>query len=183
MPYLNLFENQALCDALAQQKIEPTDDVLLVSIGEKKLLHFHQDKLYQSYTCASSLRPPSCVEDSLGTPLGLHRIHCKIGDGAAPGMVFIGRESTGQCYWEREDAGPDQKMYVTTRILWLEGLEPGRNAGPGVDTRNRYIYIHGTCHPEHFPENLSAGCITLLDDDLIALFATVPQGSLVWIER
>lgn len=98
-------------------------------------------------------------------------------------MVFIGREPTGQRYWERADAGPDQRMYVTTRILRLRGLEPGQNAGPGVDTFDRFVYIHGTCHPERFPENLSAGCVILLDDDLIALFDAVPEGSLVWIER
>lgn len=74
-------------------------------------------------------------------------------------------------------------MYVTTRILRLRGLEPGRNAGPGVDTYNRYVYIHGTCRPERFPENLSAGCLTLLDDDLIALYDAVPEGALLWIER
>ena len=33
---------------------------------------------------------------------------------------------------------------ITTRILWLEGLEPGINRGGNVDSHRRYIYLHGT---------------------------------------
>lgn len=156
---------------------------MTVSLGEKKLRHFVKGSLITEIAISSGKNPPSCREGSFGTPLGLHAVAEKFGDGAPPGTVFIGRENTGHCYWEREDAGPDQKMYVTTRILWLKGLEPGINSGPGIDSYQRYIYIHGTCHPERFPENLSGGCITPLDDDLIALHQAIPEGSMVWIEK
>lgn len=155
---------------------------MLISLGEQKLRLMRHAQEVASYVCSSGKRAPSCTENSLGTPLGLHCVGAKTGEGAPPGTVFISRESTGQTYRERNDYGPDQRMLVTTRILRLRGLEPGRNAGPGVDTWDRYVYLHGTTHPERFPENLSAGCITLLDDDLIALFDATPEGSLVWIE-
>tara|TARA_B110000438_G_C15736144_1_gene616431 strand:- start:888 stop:1184 length:297 start_codon:yes stop_codon:yes gene_type:complete len=98
-------------------------------------------------------------------------------------MVFISRESTNQRFDEREDYGPDQRMFVTTRILRLGGLEPGLNAGEGVDTFDRYIYIHGTTRPEEFPENQSGGCLVLMDEPLVKLYDEVPAGSLVWIEQ
>ena len=166
---------------------EVPEHVLLVALGEKKLAHWRRPepsathRCERVYTCASGLRPPSCVEGSEGTPLGLHEVAEKYGDEAPAGMVFIGREATGERYWERADAGPGQRMFVTTRILRLRGLERGRNAGPGVDSYDRYIYIHGTTRPEAFPANLSAGCLTLLDEPLRALYAAVPVGAWVWI--
>ena len=48
---------------------------------------------------------------------------------------------------------PDAK--ITTRILWLEGLEPGFNRGGNVDSHARYIYIHGTADQmTHWPSGL-----------------------------
>lgn len=123
----------------------------------------------------------SCRQDSLGTPTGLHEVADKIGDKAPQGMIFKGRIATGECWHERDDAGPQQQNFVTTRILRLRGLEPGRNAGPGIDSFDRYIYIHGTNHPEIFPENISHGCLLLRDDDLIRLFELIGAGTHVYI--
>ena len=33
---------------------------------------------------------------------------------------------------------------ITSRILWLDGLEDGVNKGGDVDSKERFIYIHGT---------------------------------------
>mgnify|MGYP002277296883 CR=1 FL=1 len=96
-------------------------------------------------------------------------------------MVFTARRPTGQRYFDRDDAGPDQPCCVTTRILRLRGLEPGLNAGPGIDSYDRYIYIHGTNFPDRFPENISAGCLLMRDDDLMELYDAVPPGSHVFI--
>lgn len=144
---------------------------------------------WQAGTCVASLtfsysrRPPSCIENSLGTPWGLHEVAEKYGDGAAVGTVFIGRVSTGQTYHERSDAGTAQPSLVTTRILRLRGLEPGMNAGPGIDSFERFIYIHGSNAPARFPENISAGCLLLRDHDLVGLFDQIPTGSHVLILR
>ncbi len=134
------------------------------------------------FFACGSVRPPSCRENSLGTPRGLHRVAEKYGDGAEPGRVFVGREDTGQHFSERDDDGPEQKTLVTTRILRLEGLESGLNCGEGCDSYNRYIYIHGTNHPERFPHHFSAGCILMKDPDLIELYRQTPVGSHVWMD-
>ena len=117
----------------------------------------------------------------MGTPTGLHEVSGKIGDGEHPGMIFKGRVATGECWHERSDAGPDQRNFVTTRILRLRGLEQGHNFGPGVDSHDRFIYIPVTNHSEVFPRNISHGCLLMLDDDLIRLYTSVPEGTHVYI--
>lgn len=158
-----------------------TEHVLIAELGEKILVHWEGGEAVARYPVSSGKRPRSCKADSLGTPWGLHAVAARHGDGEPEGMVFIGRKATGQRWMDRQDAGPGQKTLVTTRILRLRGLEPGLNAGPGIDSHDRYIYIHGTNHPEQFPENLSAGCLLMRDADLIALFEAVPEGSHVWL--
>ncbi|HXE43290.1 MAG TPA: L,D-transpeptidase, partial [Candidatus Baltobacteraceae bacterium] len=75
----------------------------------------------------------------------------------------------------------------TTRILWLEGLEPGLNKGfdgnVNVDSHARYIYIHGTADQSSIGKLTSCGCIHLADADLIPLFDLLPSGTLVWISE
>ena len=124
----------------------------------------------------------SCIEDSNGTPWGLHFVGEKFGENEPPKTVFVGRQSTGLRYDEREDFGPNQKTLVTTRILRLKGLEEGLNLGGSCDSFRRFIYIHGTNHPARFPENISAGCILLKDTDLLELFKAIPLNSHVWID-
>ena len=51
--------------------------------------------------------------------------------------------------------------YVTSRIMWLEGQENGVNKGPGIDSYERYIYIHGTHEEGLIGVKASHGCIIL----------------------
>ena len=98
-------------------------------------------------------------------------------------MVFTGRTPTGIPWKDRPDDGNGQKCLVTTRILRLRGLEPGLNAGQGINSHDRYIYIHGTNLPERFPENISAGCLLMLDKDLMDLFDKIEEGTQVWLSH
>lgn len=158
-----------------------TKHCLCVQIGEQKLYHFIEGRLEKVYLISTSLLPASCVENSYGTPTGLHAVADKIGDGAPEGMVFIGRKPTGKT-WRQMTAEENEKNLITTRILRLRGLEPGLNAGLGCDSYDRYIYIHGTNHPEKLGTLASAGCVQLSDRDVGELFERVPEGSLFWIE-
>ncbi|MGA1205354.1 MAG: L,D-transpeptidase [Opitutales bacterium] len=152
-------------------------------IGEK-ILHLQDPSGgLKPYPFSYGKKPMSCREGSLGTPWGLHEVGAKIGSESPAGMIFRGRVPTGECWHQREDAGPSQENFVTTRILRLRGLESGLNAGPGIDSFDRCIYIHGTNHPEHFPENISSGCLLMLDGDLVRLFDTVGPGTHVYIHR
>ena len=70
---------------------------------------------------------------------------------------------------------------VTSRILWLEGTEVGLNKGPGIDSKSRYIYIHGTAEEGLIGQPASDGCIRMYNDDVIELFTLAPLDTEVWI--
>ena len=115
------------------------------------------------------------IAGSNKTPPGLHRIAEKIGDGCEAGTVFKHRKVIGHL----RDGLPLES--ITTRILWLEGLEEGFNRGGNVDTHSRYIYIHGFGDQNSLGKPASLGCIHLADADLIPLYDLLPSGTLVWI--
>ena len=128
------------------------------------------------FPCSTSRSGVGQLADSNCTPLGLHRIAEKIGGGWPVGAVFKGRKVIGYT-WK---GLPLAK--ITSRILWLDGLEPGFNRGGNVDSHARYIYIHGTGDEPTIGRPASPGCIHFADDDLIPLFDHLPSGTLVWIE-
>ena len=63
----------------------------------------------------------------------------------------------------------------------LQGLETGSNAGQGVDSYERYIYIHGTNHEDRIGEPFSGGCVEMKNSYIIELFEKLESGDLVWI--
>lgn len=165
------------CDRLG---IKPGERVLLVRIGTATLQFFRNGGLVKSYVISTSKRPPSNVKDSLGTPRGLHEIAERIGGGQPPGMTFKFRVPTGRHYSEMADDDGSENL-ITSRILWLRGLEPGINRGGEVDTYERYIYVHGTNHEDRIGEPLSAGCVLMRNLDIVELYEEVRTGDLVWI--
>lgn len=174
--------SQSITHRLENLDIKPTARMLWVSIPRQELeLREEGAPSPRAFNVSTSAKPPSCEENSFGTPTGLHRIARKIGDGAPLGAVFKGRVATGKCYWDLPP-GEQEANLVTTRILWLEGLEPGKNKGPGRDSFDRYIYIHGTNHENKIGEPASGGCIQLRNAEMIELHDSVEAGDLVWIE-
>ncbi len=161
--------------------MKPNKHALCVSICEQKLFALTDGQLRKTYAVSTSRKPPSCVENSLGTPTGLHVIEEKIGDGLPTGTVLKGRAPTGENCYEL-DAERNAENLITTRILWLRGLEPGANSGAGVDTHDRYVYIHGTNQEDRIGQPNSHGCVLLSNADVIELFDATPSGALVWIE-
>jgi hypothetical protein len=137
-------------------------------------------RISKTYTISTSLKPPSCVADSNGTPTGLHEIADKIGKGQPEGMVFKGRVPVGKHFSNYEGSEAARNL-ITSRILRLRGLEPGHNAGPGRDSYDRYIYIHGTNHEECIGQPFSGGCVEMLNTEVIELFDLVESGDLLWI--
>lgn len=165
------------CAALG---IELSHQSAFASLSEQKYYLFAGAALEKVYTISSSRRPPSCVENSLGTPLGLHRIGEKIGEGAPQGTVFRGRVSLGKRFWEMppEDQA---KNLITTRILWLCGMEPGLNSGEGIDTHARYVYLHGTNHEDRLGTPDSHGCLLFSNADITDLFDRTASDTLLLI--
>ena len=166
----------------ARLGIKPGERLLVVRIGTATLQFFRKGELAKSYGISTSKRPPSNLKDSLGTPRGLHEIADRIGAGQPPGMVFKSRVPTGRHFSEfltSEDGLNDN--LITTRILWLRGLEPGVNRGGNVDTYERYVYLHGTNHGERIGQPLSSGCVLMRDLDIIELYEEIRVGDLIWI--
>lgn len=120
--------------------------------------------------------------DSGCTPRGWHVIRACIGAGAPPGTVFVGRRPTGERFSQELRERYPERDWILTRILWLSGLEPGRNRLGDVDTMRRYIYIHGA--PDDVPMGVpgSHGCVRMRNADVIALFDRVRAGTRVLIE-
>ena len=116
-------------------------------------------------------------EGSYKTPPGWHRIHARIGDGVELGAVFSSRVPTGDV-WRGEARAED---LVLTRILQLDGLEFGINKGPGCDSLERYIYLHGTNAPQLLGQAVSIGCIRLENTRMVELFDRVREGDHVVI--
>jgi len=165
------------CAALG---IKPANQLLAVHLGTQTMQFYRGGELVRAFVISSSLRPPAQTKGSLGTPLGLHTVAEKIGHGQPPGMVFRSRTPTGRHYRELGEA-ENRDNLVTTRILWLHGLEPGVNQGGDVDSHDRYIYIHGTNHEERLGTPQSAGCILMRNVEIAELFEEIRTGDLVWI--
>lgn len=120
-------------------------------------------------------------DGSLQTPRGLHEIRAKIGAGAPEGAVFEGRRATGEVCTPERARAETGRDFVLTRILWLRGLERGRNRGRGVDSMRRYIYIHGTPDEAALGTPASHGCVRMRNADVIELFEQVEPGTRVEI--
>lgn len=128
---------------------------------------------------SSAKNGPGEVNGSGCTPRGAHIIRAKIGAGAAPNTVFVGRRPTGEIYTPELGARFPQRDWILTRILWLSGLEPGINRLGNVDTMRRYIYIHGSPDSAAMGAPGSHGCIRMRNADVIRLFDMVPAGTRV----
>jgi len=163
---------------------KPSEHAIFVHLGQSKLDYYRDEKLVKSYVISTGKNPPSCVEGSCGTPLGLHFVCEKIGEGEPLDTVFVARKSLGKTWRDLKAAGEDPaKARVTTRILRLRGLEEGVNSGGNCDSYNRFIYIHGTVFEDKIGQPTSSGCVTLLNREMLALYDAVPEGALVYIAK
>lgn len=120
-------------------------------------------------------------ENSGCTPRGWHRIVAAIGAGQPINSVFVGRRPTGEIYSPELAQQYPNRDWILTRILWLQGLEIGKNRFGNADTMRRYIYIHGV--PDSVVMGLpgSQGCINMRNHDLLELFELAMPGTKVWI--
>lgn len=120
---------------------------------------------------------------SARTPRGVHEVAEKIGAGCPPNTVFVGRRPSGECYSPELGRQHPGRDWILTRILWLAGREPGRNLGGQVDSRARYIYIHGCPDEAVLGTPGSGGCIRMRNEDVIQLFDLVEVGTEVVIRQ
>jgi L,D-transpeptidase YbiS len=145
---------------------------LHISVRHQRLALKSGDRSIRSYPISTSLFGLGSEEGSMRTPLGRFRIAEKIGANTPSGTIFKDRQPIQQM----EKYSPDDDLMMS-RILWLDGLEE-HNA----NTRDRYIYIHGTNQEDKIGEPASHGCIRMKSADLIELFDLVDIETLVVIE-
>lgn len=174
--------------ACRRHHTRPTAHLLVASIPRQEVLWFIRTpfadpfapdayQLHHCFAASTSRFGIGQVRDSNRTPLGLHRVFAKIGQGWPVGTAFRARIPVGYTWNGLPEAT------IAHRILWLEGLEPELNRGGNVDTRNRYIYIHGLSDEPTLGRPASHGCIHLAAQHLIPLFDQIPRHSLVWITQ
>ena len=116
------------------------------------------------------------------TPRGAHYIRARIGAGLPPNSVLVSRRPTGEIYSPSLRTTFPNRDWILTRILWLCGLEPGKNRLGNVDTMRRYVYIHGC--PDEDPMGVpgSRGCVKMRNSEIIELFDRVAVGTRVHIK-
>lgn len=146
---------------------------LEISISSQKLRLWQTEQCVSEYSISTSSFGIGTEPGSYRTPLGRFQVFQKIGEGAPLFTVFRSRQSTG----ELAELGGSEDG-ILTRIFWLEGLD-----AENANTKERYIYIHGTNQEALLGTPASHGCVRMKNSDIVELFAKVPEGTLVEIKE
>ena len=157
------------------------ESLIVVNTSLQQLFLIKRGKIQEIYSISTSAYGTGSKVNSFKTPLGRHIISEKIGEGLPKGAILKGRRWTGAIANIIKEAIDTEFDVVTSRILWLTGLEKGKNLGPGVDSKSRYIYIHGTAEEGLIGRPASDGCVRMYNTDVIALFEKVDLNTEVLI--
>lgn len=157
------------------------ENLIYVDISSQTLSYIVKGTVSKKYNISSSYYGTGSEANSLKTPLGKHEIYKKIGNELPTNAILKGRVWNGAIADIIEGPIDTDYDHVTSRILWLDGLEEGKNKGNGVDSRNRYIYIHGTAEEGLIGRPASDGCIRMYNNEVIELFELVSEKTQVWI--
>ena len=149
-----------------------TSHRVVISIRDQKLMLLENGGRVAIYPVSTSKYGVGDFRGRMTTPLGYLMVAKKIGDNAPVGAVFHNRRFTGEIL-QPNAPGRDP---VTTRIIWLSGLE-AQNA----QAFHRCIYIHGTPEEKTLGRPASYGCVRMKAADVAVLYNQVPLGALVQI--
>ena len=163
--------------------MQPESYLIKVSIDEQRLQLLAAGEVKMDVAVATAANGPGEIMHSECTPRGWHRIRAKIGAGAPENTVFTGRRPTGEIYSSALRQDHPGRDWMLTRILWLCGLEPGKNRFGERDSMRRYIYIHGCPDTDKMGVPSSHGCVKMRNADVIRLFDSVPVGLHVLIQE
>ena len=152
-----------------------------ISLSEQRLRLGDGNVVHFEAPVSTAARGPGEEKDSFCTPRGAHVVRARIGAGAPLNTVFVGRRPSGEIYTPALGRAHPGRDWILTRILWLSGLEPGRNRLGNVDTMQRYIYIHGTPDEVTLGVPGSHGCVRMSNREVVELFERVPAGTEVRI--
>jgi lipoprotein-anchoring transpeptidase ErfK/SrfK len=162
----------ALSLAYAGNEFAPPSDRVIVSVQEQKLIVVQGGEKVAMYPVSTSKFGLGDAWGRMTTPLGYLQVAKKIGDHAPVGGVFHKRRFTGEIL-PPNAPGRDP---ITTRIIWLRGLEPSN-----AHAFARCIYIHGTPEEKFIGRPASYGCIRMKATDVAELYNQLSLGALVQI--
>lgn len=152
-----------------------------VDVAAQTLVLWSAGKIRTEVPVSTALKGVGEYRGSEQTPRGRHVIRARIGTGVPANTVFVGRRPTGEIYSPALRRLYPRRDWILTRILWLSGLEPGKNRLGLVDTMRRFIYIHGCPDEDRLGIPGSHGCVKVHNDVLIRLFDEVAVGTEVLI--
>ena len=186
--FFSLFCYNSYCQSDIFEKInqymsekERYEELLFVSIEEQKMYRIESKKITHIYDISTSKYGVGNKKNSNKTPLGLHIIKEKHGDNVPINGRMVGRVFYGHIAKIYSDSTISKTDDITSRILWLEGLEHGVNKGENIDSYERYIYIHGTSEEGRIGIPSSHGCVRMKNKDVIDLYKEVSIGTFVLI--
>ncbi len=156
---------------------------LKVSIASQKLFVLSANEIVKVYRISTSKKGVGEQANSEMTPRGWHSIRAKIGKDCQLNTVFVERRPTGEIFSSALRAEHPDRDWILTRILWLSGLEKGKNRLKGVDTMRRYIYIHGSPDDSQMGVPGSRGCIRMRNTDIVELFDIVSPATRILIDE
>lgn len=157
---------------------------LALSLADQSLrLCDGQGREIRSFSVSTARNGAGERNGSQCTPRGAHRVRAKIGAGCPVNTVFKGRRPTGEVYSPALREQYPDRDWILTRILWLCGMEPGRNRLGEVDTMRRYIYIHGAPDDDPIGVPGSHGCVKMRNTEVIELFDLIPAGTPLMIRE
>jgi lipoprotein-anchoring transpeptidase ErfK/SrfK len=156
---------------------------ILVDLAAQSLTLARPGAATLTWPVSTALKGAGETRDSGCTPRGRHVVRARIGAGLPRGAVLVGRRPTGEIWSPALARAYPGRDWILSRILWLSGLEPGRNRLGTRDTMRRYIYIHGTPDDQPMGVPASHGCIRMRNEDVIELFELAPVGTEVLIDE
>lgn len=163
-------------------KMTEKSKIIFISTANQEMVCFANDQKVYTHKVSTGKNGVGEMNNSECTPRGWHRIYSIIGLEHQINSVLVAREWTGEIYTEELANQFPHRDWILTRILQLEGLEPGRNKGGDVDTLERYIYIHGTPDTTQLGVTGSHGCIRMNNMEIIELATWVTTDTLVYIQ-
>jgi len=178
----NMNKNSILEDIKSvDSNYESIRTLLYVDIESQSLLYIAKGTVLKVYSISSSAYGTGSKENSFKTPLGKHEIYKKLGTNLPTNAILKGRVWNGAIADIIKEPIDTDFDHVTSRIMWLDGLEEGLNKGKGIDSRKRFIYIHGTAEEVLIGKPASDGCIRMYNSDVVELFDLVDEKAQVWI--
>ena len=152
-----------------------------ISIAKQHLELIESGQVVGRFAVSTALLGAGELRDSFKTPRGLHCVRARIGSGLRKFSILVGRRPTGELWSPELSRRFPDRDFILTRVLWLSGLEPGRNRLGQVDSMRRFIYIHGAPETMQFGKPGSRGCIRVTNEDVMEIFEWSRPGEIVEI--